>query len=151
MVDSHHQLLGRALASSPPGSELGAWLYEVAPFCLLAHDGGEDPRFVYANQTAQRCFGYAWSELVGLPSRLSALPDAREERAALLASVAKNGFAEGYRGLRVTKSGQHFWIEDVTVWNVLDVRGRPIGQAATYARTTAADPPGRTVAPVPGQ
>ena len=48
------------------------WLYEHAPFGLLAHDTSADPRFVYANSTAQGCFGYAWEEFVGLPSRLSA-------------------------------------------------------------------------------
>ena len=140
MVTSHHRLLGTQLAGP---SAVGAsasdleWLYERAPFCLLAHDGGSDPRFVYANRTAQRCFEYGWDEFVGLPSRLSALPDGRAERAVLLASVARDGFARGYRGLRVAKSGRRFWIEDVTVWNVFDPEGRPIGQAAVYERTTA--------------
>jgi hypothetical protein len=138
MVDSHSRVLGRPLAEAPHGSELLDWLYAAAPFCLLAHDGGADPRFVYANQTAQHCFEYSWHEIVGLPSRLSALADVREERADLLAEVAQNGFAEGYRGLRVAKSGRRFWIEDVTVWNVVDPKGRFMGQAATYQRTTPA-------------
>jgi hypothetical protein len=81
MVDSHRLLLGRAPASAPHGNELLDWLYTAAPFCLLGHDGGADPRFVYANQTAQRCFEYPWYEIVGLPSRLSAVADVREERA----------------------------------------------------------------------
>jgi hypothetical protein len=66
------------------------------------------------------------------------VPDAREERAALLAAVARDGFASGYRGLRVAKSGRRFWIEDVTVWNVLDDEGRFIGQAAAYHHTSPA-------------
>jgi hypothetical protein len=136
MVDSHQRLLGRELGSEPRGAERARWLYEAAPFCLLAHDGTVDPRFVYANATAQRCFEYTWNELVGLPSRLSAVADVQEQRAALLAAVARDGFAEGYRGLRVARSGRRFWIEDVTMWNVLDPEGRFIGQAATYSRTT---------------
>jgi hypothetical protein len=136
MVDSHRRLVGRALVRAPQGSTLLDWLYAAAPFCLLAHDGGADPRFVYANQTAQRCFEYPWNEIVGLSSRLSAVPDVRQERAALLAKVAHSGFAEGYRGLRVAKSGRRFWIEDVTVWNVLGPAGQFMGQAATYQRTT---------------
>jgi hypothetical protein len=138
MVASHRRLVGRELAAQLPAAELGEWLYREAPFCLLGHDGAADPRFVYANETAQRCFEYPWSELVGLPSRLSALPGVREERAALLAAVARDGFASGYRGLRVAKSGRRFWIEDVTVWNVLDREGRCIGQAATYLSTSPA-------------
>jgi PAS domain-containing protein len=138
MVRSHRQLVGRELAPEQAGFELGHWLYAAAPFCLLAHDGGADPRFVYANQAAQRCFEYPWAELVGLPSRLSAVPDVREERAGLLAEVSRNGFAQDYRGLRVAKSGRRFWIEGVTVWNVLDPAERFMGQAATYAWTTPA-------------
>ena len=138
MLTSYRRSLGRELAAAHAGPDLAAWLYAQAPFCLLAHDGGHDPHFVYANQTAQRCFEYPWQELVGLPSRLSALPDGRAERARLLADVARDGFAEGYRGLRVAKSGRRFWIEDVTVWNVLDAAGRFLGQAATYQRTSPA-------------
>lgn len=141
MVDSHRLLVGTqlgALAAGASAGELATWLYRSALFCLLAHDGGSDPSFVYANLSAQRCFEYGWSELVGLPSHLSALPGGRESRAALLADVARDGFTRGYRGLRVAKSGRRFWIEDVTVWNVLDPAGRPIGQAAAYSRTTPA-------------
>jgi hypothetical protein len=138
MVASYRRWVGSELAVPEPGTELDLWLYAQAPFGLLAHDGTADPRFVYANLSAQRCFEYAWSELVGLPSRLSALPDAREERATLLLAVARNGFATGYRGLRVAKSGRLFWIEEVTVWNVLDARDRFLGQAASYRYTSPA-------------
>jgi PAS domain S-box-containing protein len=104
----------------------------------LAHDGSGDPTFVYANLTAQRCFEYSWDEMVGMPSRLSAEAPNREERAALLAAVAARGYATGYRGLRIAKSGRRFWIENVTVWNVSDTDGRCVGQAAVYRATTLA-------------
>lgn len=139
LLCSHRQLLGRELAdAAPAGADAARWLYEDAPFCLLAHDGSADPRFVYANVSAQRCFEYAWDELVGMPSRLSAVADAREEREQMLASVAQRGCARGYRGLRVAKSGRRFWIEDVSVWNLVDAQGESHGQAATYRRTTPA-------------
>jgi PAS domain S-box-containing protein len=139
LLRSHRELLGRELAAAAPaGADPARWLYEEAPFCLLAHDGAADPRFIYANRSAQRCFEYRWEELVGLPSRLSAAPDAREERARLLASVARHGYATGYRGLRVAKSGRRFWIEDVSVWNLIDADGSTRGQAATYRHTTPA-------------
>jgi PAS domain S-box-containing protein len=139
LLRSHRTLLGHELAAAaPPDADPARWLYEQAPFCLLAHDGGPDPRFIYANRSAQRCFEYCWEELVGLPSRLSAVPDAREERAELLASVARRGYATGYRGLRVSKSGRRFWIEDVSVWNLIDEDGTSRGQAAIYRHTTPA-------------
>ena len=109
---------------------------------MLAHDDEADPRFVYANRAALRCFEYTWDELIGMPSRLSAEAPNRAERDALLSSVAEKGYARGYRGLRIAKSGRRFWIEDVTVWNVLDAHGNPCGQAATYRRTSPAIAPG---------
>jgi hypothetical protein len=139
LLGSHRALLGRDLArEAPAGVDAARWLYEDAPFCLLAHDGGDDPCFIYANVSAQRCFEYAWHELVGMPSRLSAAPEARGERSQLLAAVAEHGYTEAYRGLRVAKSGRRFWIEDVSVWNLVDGDGRKHGQAATYRRTTPA-------------
>jgi hypothetical protein len=118
--------------------ETARWLYEAAPFGLLAHDTGTDPVFVYANITAQRCFEYSWEEFVGLPSRLSAVPEAQGDREAFVRSVTEHGFVSGYRGLRVAKSGRGFWIEDVTMWNLLDADGTYHGQAAMFRSWTDA-------------
>ncbi|MGV9383648.1 MEKHLA domain-containing protein [Nonomuraea sp. NPDC003707] len=74
------------------------------------------------------------AEFVGLPSRLSAEPDRREDRRALLDAVRRDGFATGYRGQRIAKSGGRFWIEDVTMWNLVDGDGLLVGQAATFRR-----------------
>ena len=142
MLDSHHRLLGTpAITEQCALDETARWLYEDAPFCLLAHTADADPRFCYANITAQRCFGYNWDEFIQLPSRLSAEPDRREERQALLSSVEKDGFALGYRGLRIARDGRRFWIENVKVWNLLDAQGRRIGQAATYLQWRDAENP----------
>jgi len=138
LLASHRRLLGVALVDDAGTPAVAHWLYHAAPFCLLAHDGSRDPRFVYANLTAQRCFEYSWDEFVGMPSRLSAEAPNRDERAALLTSVAARGYAEGYRGLRIAKSGRRFWIENVTVWNVSDTEGRWLGQAAVYRETSPA-------------
>ncbi|WP_338704147.1 MEKHLA domain-containing protein (plasmid) [Streptomyces sp. Q6] len=107
-------------------------MYERAPFGLLAHDTSADPRFVYANGTAQRCFGYSWDEFVGLPSRLSARPDAQEDRDAFVRAVTVDHYATGYRGIRVGRTGRPFWIEDVTMWDLMDADGSLHGQAAVF-------------------
>ena len=113
-------------------SEAAAWLYE-APFALLAHDTSPDPLFVYANLTAQQRFEYGWDEFVGLPSRLSAGGQAREERQ-LHGRGAAHGYADDYRGLRIAKSGRRFWIEDATVWNLVGPESALVGQAALIRR-----------------
>ncbi|MFT3926704.1 MAG: MEKHLA domain-containing protein [Myxococcales bacterium] len=144
ILDSHRRLLGRPLVERVAGVKdddlpsLAHWLYAEAPFCLLAHSAEADPRFTYANQTVLRCFEYSAAEFLGLPSRLSAEPDRREEREHFVQQVRIHGYAEGYRGLRIAKSGRRFWIEEVTMWNLLDAAGERCGQAAKYQRITPA-------------
>ncbi|SMC52458.1 MEKHLA domain-containing protein [Kibdelosporangium aridum] len=126
---SHGKLVGYPLPSDD-----AEWLYEEAPFVLLAHNTDPDPVFIYANKTAQRCFEYDWEEFVTLPSRLSALPDNREDRQHLLDTVSENGFITGYRGIRVAKSGRLFQVEDLTLWNLLNEDGQYVGQSAMFPR-----------------
>ena len=131
LSDSYRRLLGKTLV--PDGmsvSESAAWLYEAAPFGILAHNTAEDPIFVYGNKRAQAMFGYDWNELTALPSRLSAEAPERSERQAFLDQVARNGFVTGYRGVRVAKAGVRFWIERATVWQLTDSAGNYRGQAA---------------------
>jgi len=109
------------------------WLYNEAPFAVLAHNTEPDPVFIYANRSAQNCFGYSWEEFTSLPSRLSAEAPDRAERQALLDAVARSGFTSDYRGLRIAKSGRRFWIERATVWQLMDGEGVVHGQAATFA------------------
>jgi len=134
LADSYRRLLGEPLV---PGGLRGAaaagWLYD-APFGLLAHDTSPDPVFVYANRAAQRAFGYDRAELEGMPSRLSAGEDDRASRAAFMASVRAKGYVTGYRGPRVAKDGHRFWIEDVTLWNLVGEDGTVAGQAALIRR-----------------
>ena len=133
LTGSFRQLLGRPLVERERGPE---WLYGDAPFVVLAHNTDADPMFIYGNVAAQRLFGYGWSEIRTLRSRLSAGPAERGERQQLLDAVSKNGFIENYRGLRVKSSGARFWMEDGVVWQLRDEQGRDHGQAAMFSRWT---------------
>ncbi|MDO9410552.1 MEKHLA domain-containing protein [Patulibacter sp.] len=130
LTRSHLGLTGEPLVPDGAGPD---WLYEDAPFGLLAHTEEPDPRFVYANRTAQDRFASTWDQLVGTRSRLAAEPDAQEDRDRLLAAVTRDGFFRGYRGRRIGRTGRRFWIEDVTMWNLLDEDGARVGQAARFA------------------
>ncbi|MFC5069199.1 MEKHLA domain-containing protein [Flaviflagellibacter deserti] len=133
LTGSHLRIVGRPLMPVDQGPR---WLYEHAPFVLLAHDGGTDPTFVYANRTAQTLFEYDWNEFVGLPSRLSAeLPD-RAERQRLLDRVAAKSFIDDYSGIRIAKSGRRFRIERAVVWQLIDGTGVDRGQAAAFSSWT---------------
>lgn len=133
LTGSFQRLLGKPLVSPEQGPD---WLYRAAPFVVLAHNTAPDPLFVYANIAAQTRFGYTWDEFTKLPSRLSAEAPDRQERQRLLDAVARQGYIADYRGLRVTKSGKHFWVENGIVWQLVDEHGRTRGQAATFSSWT---------------
>jgi len=135
LLESYRRIVGKPLV--PVGlddAQAARWLYEDAPFCILAHDTAADPQFIYANRAAQRCFEYSWAEFTTLPSRLSAEAPNRAGRQDLLDRVARDGFADGYRGLRISRSGRRFFIEDGTVWQLVDHRGGVHGQGAMFPR-----------------
>ncbi|MBY3297796.1 MEKHLA domain-containing protein [Rhizobium laguerreae] len=133
LTGSFKRLLGRPLVEKERGPE---WLYGDAPFVVLAHNTDADPVFVYGNVAAQKLFGYSWSEIRTLKSRLSAGPAERDERQRLLDAVSTKGFIKNYRGLRVTKSGGRFWMEDGIVWQLRDDEGGDYGQAAMFSKWT---------------
>jgi hypothetical protein len=135
LTHSFKRVTGKPLVDAWQGS---AWLYNDAPFAVLAHNAAADPVFVYANKTAQACFEYGWDEFVTIPSRLSAEAPNRDERQRLLDAVARDGFISDYRGMRVAKSGRRFWIEGGTVWELIDDAGLRHGQAAIFTSWTDA-------------
>ncbi len=111
-------------------------IYE-APFVVVSHDTAPSPVFTYGNRAAQTLFEMNWTEFTSLPSAHSAEMPNREERAQLLAEVNEHGFMSNYRGRRIAKSGRKFWIEQVTVWNLIDLTQPAAqqyrGQAAVYS------------------
>jgi hypothetical protein len=131
---AYQRLVGKPFAPDVAGdaAALARWVYEAAPFCLLAHNTAADPIFVYANRSAQKCFEYDWDAFVQIPSRLSAEAPDRAERQRLLDQVAAHGFIGNYRGLRIAKSGRRFWIENATVWRLIDADGKLHGTAAMF-------------------
>lgn len=130
LAGSYARLLGQPLAAPGQGAE---WLYNDAPFAVLAHNKDADPRFIYANRTAQALFEYSWDEFTTLPSRLSAETPDRAERQRLLEAVARNGFIADFSGVRVAKSGRRFRIGNGIVWQLVDAAGAWRGQAAKFS------------------
>ena len=104
------------------------------PAVVLCHNTAPDPTFVFANVAAQRLWGRTESEFLGMPSRLTAAPQARAERAEALDT---NGVVTGYSGVRVRQDGSLFRFFGATVWPVFALcegqrRGIRLGQAATF-------------------
>jgi len=103
-----------------------------APRAIVAHGTEADPVFFYGNRLALNFFEMSFDEFTRLPSRFSAEPLAREERAKLLERVTRQGYADNYSGMRIASSGKRFMIADGTVWNLVDEQGNHQGQAAVF-------------------
>jgi hypothetical protein len=105
-----------------------------APFVIVSHGTEDDPILNYGNQSALALWEMSWAELTRTPSRLTAEAPNREGRARLLAAVTARGFIDDYSGIRISKNGRRFRIAQATVWNLLDERSQPCGQAAMFSR-----------------
>ena len=130
IADSFARLLRRPLvAAATDDIHTALW---SAPRVVVAHGTGADPAFFYGNRSALELFEMDFAAFTQLPSRLSAEPLEREERARLLTQVSRQGYIDDYSGIRVAKSGKRFLIERATVWNLIDAKGQVVGQAAAF-------------------
>ena len=136
LIDSYRRLTGRDLIDPERLGRDAAQALYLAPFVVLSHDAAPDPRFTYANLAAQDRFEMPWNEIVGMPSRFSAEPLAREARDRLLARVAQCGFVDDYSGIRIARSGRRFLSARATVWSLSAPEGVWLGQAAMFSRWT---------------
>ena len=129
IADSHLRLAGRPLLDGvlPDTAEL--W---HAPFVLIAHGIESDPLFFYGNRKALDLFAIDTASLTCMPSRLSAEPVDREERARLFDRVRRSGHIDDYAGERIAANGRRFRIAQATVWNLEDGNGHVHGQAARF-------------------
>jgi hypothetical protein len=139
LLDSFRHWLGRDLVA-PDGTPLerAERLFD-APFVVVAHGTEPDPILFYGNRTALDLWELDEETLRRTPSRRTAEPVHRDERARLLERTRREGFVDDYRGIRVTSTGRRFLVERAIVWNLLDAHGRHAGQAATFDRWTYLD------------
>jgi hypothetical protein len=107
-----------------------------ASFAVVSHTTDAEPRFNYGNRTALALFEMSWDEFTSLLSRHSAPPMHQDERARMLERVAQHGYATHYHGIRITRSGRRFMLEDGIIWNLQDEHDRYRGQAAMFAQWT---------------
>jgi hypothetical protein len=107
-----------------------------APQVVVAHGTQSDPIFEYGNQKALDLWEMQLDEFLGMPSRLTAEPMHRDERKKLLERTRQHGYVDDYRGVRISRTGKRFMIEEAVLWTVLDHQGLVIGQAATFDHWT---------------
>jgi hypothetical protein len=141
LLDSYLARLGRELIERSGDVEEDSRRLFQAPRVVVSHGTEADPILNYANRAALEVWETDFATLTSMPSRLTAEAPEREERARLLERTARDGYVADFRCVRISTTGRRIQIERVTVWNLVDAAGRPVGQAATYADWTYLDGP----------
>ncbi|MBC2601590.1 MEKHLA domain-containing protein [Puniceicoccus vermicola] len=139
ILSSFRDVLGRELIPSTGDAARDAQRLFDAEFVVVSAGTENDPILNYGNATALRLWEMNWEELIRTPGRKTAEPMHREERARFLEKVREQGYVDDYSGIRISRSGKRFRIENAIVWNLTDSEGNDRGQAATFADWTFLD------------
>ena len=136
LLDSHRHWIGRELIERQGDREFQTRALFHSSMVVVSHGTEADPLLNYGNQAALDLWELTWEQLLKMPSRLTAEPVNRTEREWLLEQARRRGFIDTYRGVRISGTGRRFLVENALIWNVLDARQQPIGQAATFSQWT---------------
>ena len=132
LLDSFARLLGRELIPRAGSALAQAERLFHAPFVVVSHGTEADPVLDYGNAVALGLWEMDLATFTRTPSRLTAEPVHRDERARLLERTRRDGFVDDYAGVRISATGRRFRIERAIVWNLVDAAGGHHGQAATF-------------------
>ncbi|MFN9198845.1 MAG: MEKHLA domain-containing protein [Planctomycetaceae bacterium] len=134
LLDSYRHWVGQELLPRQGSAEEQAQALFEAPFVVVSHGIEGDPILNYGNRTALHLWHITIDQLRQTPSRLTAEPMHREERARLLERTSQQGYVDDYQGVRIATTGQRFLIRQATVWNLRTSQGERVGQAATFSQ-----------------
>ena len=133
LLNSYHRFLGEELIARDGSDEDQSRALFEASFVVVSHGTQADPILNYGNQTALDLWEMDLESLLQTPSRMTAEPVHRDERARLLERTSRDGFVDDYRGIRIASKGRRFLIEKAIVWNLVNDVGDRVGQAATFS------------------
>lgn len=107
-----------------------------SPVVVASHDLQHDPILNYGNQMALDLWEMNWNRFTQTPSRLTAEPVHRQERARMLEQAKTQGYISNYRGVRLSRTGRRFVVDQATIWTIQKSDGTPLGQGATFSAWT---------------
>ncbi|MEC8441006.1 MAG: MEKHLA domain-containing protein [Cyanobacteriota bacterium] len=136
LLTSHQRAFGRPLiAAARAGQSMRLCCQDlfVCGFPVLSHGIGSDPTLTYANAAALQLWERRWDQLVGMPSRMTAPAEARQERQQALNTAQMQDAIWGYGGVRINGDGRRFMIRNARIWTLWDEEERSCGQAACFS------------------
>ncbi len=132
LLNSFERFLNRPLISRDGQPNEQAKRLFQSPSVVVAHGIQVDPILCYANQAALDLWETDLSRMLSMPSRETAEPMERSERAKMLERGRTHGYIDDYQGIRVTTTRKRFHIRNATIWNLIDETESLRGQAATF-------------------
>lgn len=133
ILNSYQKLLGKELINRDGNPLKEAEELFYAPIVVLSHNTDSDPIYNYGNLQALNLWELSWDELLKTPSKSTTEVMLRSEREKILKEVATKGYVENYGGIRKSKNGKKYKLENVIVWNLTDEENQYCGQAATFS------------------
>ncbi|MGB4067543.1 MAG: MEKHLA domain-containing protein [Nitrospira sp.] len=134
LLESYHYWIGQDLIDRAGDRKAQALrLFEVS-IVVVSHGVEPDPILNYGNQAALDLWELPWEQFIQTPSRLTAEADDRTERRRMLERATLTGYFDGYRGVRISSTRRRFLVEQAVIWNVIDLAGHRIGQAAAFSQ-----------------
>ncbi len=133
LLDSYALLINQELIPRDGSPHEQAKRLFNSPFVVASHGLQADPVLNYGNQTALNLWEMDWDTFTQTPSRLTAEPVNREERAHMLLQAQTQGYISDYRGVRISRTGKRFLVEQATIWNIQKPDGTALGQGATFS------------------
>lgn len=134
LLESYHYWIGQDLIDRAGDRTAQALRLFEAAIVVVSHGVEPDPILNYGNQGALHLWELSWEQFVQTPSRLTAEADDRTEREQMLMQARAKGYYNGYRGVRISSTGRRFLVEQAVIWNVIDLAGHRIGQAAAFSQ-----------------
>lgn len=136
IMDSYRKWTGRTLLNRPDSPEVGCGgdferLFHV-DIVVLSHGTEADPVLNFGNKAALSLWEMDWDAFTRTPSKRTAEPMERVERASFLRAVSERGYVDDYTGIRISSTGRKFYIMKATVWNLVADDGTVLGQAAAF-------------------
>ena len=132
LLNSYQRWVGTELIDRSGAPEDQARRVFEAPFVVVSHGTQPDPILNSANAIALQLWELPLERFLQTPSRLTAEPVHRDERTRMLETTSRQGYIDDYQGVRISSTGRRFRIDRATVWNIMDERDQPAGQAATF-------------------
>jgi hypothetical protein len=133
LLNSYRRFLGEELVVRDGSDEEQSQVLFEADFVVVSHATQADPILNYGNRAALNLWEIDLDTLLQTPSRMTAEPVHRDERARLMERTTRDGFVDDYRGVRIASTGRRFLIEQAIVWNLVNDAGDRVGQAATFS------------------